>query len=100
MPGLCRESENRAAGAGKTTRRRTRIRAIARRRRAGRPDLQRTGRRNEQGFPRTVSGQSDAGASAAICLLLAATAADPLGRQPWLVDEQMVRHLVLIDMGC
>src|SRR5258707_13945754 len=98
MPRLCRESENRAAGAGETTHRRARTRAIARRQRAGRPNLQRTGRRNEQGFPRTVSGQSDAFESAAVCISPAGTATDPLGRQRWFVDEQIVWHLVLIDV--
>src|SRR5262249_47509013 len=99
MPRFCRESENRAAGAGETTHRRPRIRAIAGRQRADCPNLQRTGRRNEQGFPRTVSGQSDAFESAAVCILPAGTAADPLGRQRWFVDEQIVWHLVLIDKG-
>src|SRR5713226_3702059 len=95
MPCLCRESENRAAGAGETTHRRARIRAIARGQRASRHNLQRTGRRNEQGFPRTVSGQSDAFESAAVCISPAGAATDPLGRQLWFVDEQIVWHLVL-----
>jgi hypothetical protein len=35
----------------------------------------------------TVSAQSDAFESAAVCILPAATATDPLGRQRWFVDE-------------
>src|SRR5262249_46247432 len=80
MPPLCLEPETRGGGAEETPRRRGRVRAIAKRRRASRPNLQRVGRGNEGGFPRTVSGQGDAGASAAICILPAATAADPLDR--------------------
>src|ERR1700754_800256 len=98
MPRIRGESENRAAGAGEATRRRDRIREIARRQRASRPDLQRTGRRNEQGFPRTVSRQSDAVERTAVCIAPAGAAADPLGRQRWLGDEQVVWHSVLIDM--
>ena len=59
MPRLCRQSENRSAGAGETTRRRGRIRAIGQRQRVSRPNPQRTRRRNEQGFPRPVSGQDN-----------------------------------------
>ena len=54
------------------------------------PDLQRTGRRNKQGFPRTVSVQGDACESDAVCILPAAIATDPVGGQCWLVDEQIV----------
>src|SRR5262245_37803242 len=98
MPRLRGESENRAAGAGEATRRRARIRAVARRQRAGRPDLQRTGRWNEQGFPRAVSRPSDAVERAAVCISPAGAATDPLGRQRWFGDEQVVWHRVLIDM--
>ena len=38
-------------------------------------------------FLAQVSGQSDACESAAVCILPAATATDPLGRQRWFVDE-------------
>ena len=60
VPRLCREPENRAAGAGETTRRRARICAIARRQCARRPNLQRTGRWHEHGFPPSISGPRDA----------------------------------------
>ena len=56
MPRFCRQSENRSAGARETTRRRGPIRAIGQRQRASRPNPQRTRRRNEQSFPRPVSG--------------------------------------------
>src|SRR5204863_825302 len=89
---------SRAAGAGETTDGRARIHAIAVRQRASRPNLQRTGRRNEQGFPGTVSGQSDAFKSAAVCIWPPGAATDPLGRQRWFVNQQIVWHLVLIHM--
>src|SRR5580698_3988748 len=90
MPRLCRESEDREAGTGETTSRRSRIRAIAERRRASRAGLQRMGRWNEQGLPFTVSRQGDAFESASVGALSAADATDSLGRQRWFVDEQMV----------
>src|ERR1700730_19088946 len=98
MPRLCRESENRAAGAGETTRRRGRIRAIAQRRRASRPNLQRTGRRDERGFPRTVSGPNNACEGDGVCILSAATATDSLGRQRWFVDAEIIWRLVPADL--
>ena len=59
-PRFCRQSENRAGGAGETTRRRGRIRPIGQGQRVSRPDPQRAGRRNEHCFPRTVSSQDRA----------------------------------------
>ena len=62
---------------------------LVRKQRAGRPNLQRTRRRNEQGFPRTVSGQDNTtcDSAAADWNWTAATATRPLGRQRWSVGE-------------
>ena len=56
---FCRQSENRSGGAGETTCRRGRIRAIGQRQRVSRPNPQRARRRNEHSFPRTVSSQDN-----------------------------------------
>src|SRR5205823_1553124 len=88
MSRLCRQSENRPEGAGETTRRRPRICAISRRERVSRTHLQRPRRRNEQGFPRTVSGKNNTACDGANeRISTAATAARPLGRQRWFVAE-------------
>ena len=58
LPRFRRQSGNRTAGAGEATRRRGPVRAIGQSQRAGRPNPQRTGWRNEQGFPRPVSGRT------------------------------------------
>ncbi len=81
MPAQRRQSGHRAAGAGKTARRRARHRAIGSRERAGCPDLHWIGRRNAQGFPRSVSVQGDACESDAVCVVSADIAAGAVDRR-------------------
>ena len=98
MSRLCRQSEDRAQGAGETTRRRPRICATCCRERVSRAHLQRPRWRNEQGFPRTVSGENNTACDGTNeWISTAATAARPLGRQRWFVAEQIFWRLAQIE---